>query len=398
MPKLIYKVKMSELEIVSFSNKISGDRKLLKKFVQFHWDLYKDEKRFFPLLDYEYLGSKVFGIAGYFNPDNLFFQHGEVHFFSAIRDKKMVGRVCSYVNRAHNSRWQDQVGFIGHFECINDTEVARALLESAEKWLQEKGMKSARGPQNFPVNEAAPGIMVEGFDSRKVIYCHFNFPYYKHLLEECGYRRLIDVFTYDISVTENSIHKSLDAISRRVITRNNVTMEYWSERPVSVRRQEMMEIYNNAWKDNFGFVPYTEEEFTFVVRDMQLIMDKKLFLVLYVDGKAAGFFGGVPNIADEMDPLVYTSSLEFLRTVKMFCLKSRIKGFRLGFLGVKTEFQKLGLEAVILWKQSALSKALGYRYCNMGWVLETNALMVRLIERVGATQDKRYSTYEKDLG
>ena len=103
--------------------------------------------------------------------------------------------------------------------------------------------------------------------------------------------------------------------------------------------------------DNFGFVPFTQEEFYRIVDDMLLIMDKHLFMFLYIKGEAAAFFGGVPNVTEKMQPMGFCKRCELLRAAKMILTKGKTKGFRLGYLGVKQKFRKLGLPAVMLWKE-----------------------------------------------
>ena len=117
----------------------------------------------------------------------------------------------------------------------------------------------------------------------------------------------------------------------------------------------MLEIYNDAWSNNFGFVPFTQEEFYSIVDDMQLIMNKDLFIFLYVKGEPAAFFGGVPNISERMVPIRSCPRCELLRAAKTILTKGRVKGFRLGYLGVKKKYFLLGLHAVMLWKQKNLT-------------------------------------------
>ena len=122
------------VEIVAFGNQTRKDKKLLKQFVGFHWKHYKDESHYIPLLDYEYLGFKLLGVCGFFEPRNLFFKHAEMKFFLAFRENKIVGRCNAFVNHNHNKQWKDRVGFFGHFESVNDLEVANALLDAAREF------------------------------------------------------------------------------------------------------------------------------------------------------------------------------------------------------------------------------------------------------------------------
>jgi len=383
------------LSIQEFGNQDAGDRARLREFVDFHWSHYAGDDRYVPLLDYEYLGSRVFGITGFFEPRNLFFRHAAIRFFLAWRGGVPVGRCCAFVNHAHNRHWQDRVGFFGQFECIEDQQVAGALLRAAEEWLRGQGMDTVRGPQNLPVNDATPGFMTAGFDSRPVIYYHFNKPWYAAMAERAGYRPVRRVFSWEVDPMR-PMEEQLARVSQKVIDRYGVTIEAWKDRPLAERKREMLEIYNEAWSDNFGFVPFTGEEFGQIIDDMLLIMDRKLFLFLYVKGEPAAFFDGVPNIAEVLRPIRGLRRLEPLRAVRMVARARGAKGFRLGYLGVRPKFRRLGLDGVMLWKQKIYSRT-RYEYCDMGWVLEDNAMTIRLIEMMGATPSKTYTIYEKPL-
>jgi hypothetical protein len=388
---------MTDVSIVAFSNQSGEDLKLLRQFVDVHWRHYRGDPRYIPLLDYEYLGSRLLRMTGYFEASNLFFRHGECRFFLALRHGSAIGRCNAFIDTNHNRHWNREVGFFGNFECIEDAEVSRALLGAAETWLRSRGMTTIRGPQNFPMNEATPGFLVEGFDSRPVIYYHYNKPYYEDLARAAGYQPLANALSWEISVQNNSIEDNLRRISQKVIDRHGVTVEDWGQRPLSVRKQEMLEIYNDAWNDNFGFVPFTQGEFDKILDDMQLVMNKKLFVFLYVKGEPAAFFGGVPNICENLVPSRSDRRMELVRAIKMILLNSRIKGFRIGYLGVKNTFRHMGLDGVMLWRQSRVARELGFQYADMGWVLEHNVMTVRLIERCGATPSKKYTLFEKPL-
>ncbi len=383
-------------EIVSFSNVTHQDKKLLKKFVDFHWEHYHSNPQYIPLLDYEYIGFKLLGMTGFFEPTNLFFKHGEMKFFLAFRGNKVVGRCNAFVNYNHNKHWNDKVGFFGQFETIDDYNVAGALLNAAESWVKSRGMNTIRGPQNLPVNEATPGLITAGFNSRPVMYYHYNKPYYEKLIYGAGFKPVKRVLSWEVSVM-NPMEEKLLRVAKKVIDRYNVTIETWGERPIEERKNEMFEIYNDAWSDNFGFVPFTREEFYSIVEDMQLIMDKGLFVFVYVRGEPAAFFGGVPNITEKMKPLRGCHRCELLRAAKMLLTKNSVKGFRLGYLGVKKKFRRLGLDGVMLWKQKIYSQEKGYDYCDMGWVLEDNVMVIRIAEMMGATPSKTYTIFQKPI-
>ncbi len=382
--------------LIDFGNRTRRDRALLKRFVDFHWEHYRNDPQYIPLLDYEYLGFKLIGMIGFFEPRNLFFKHADMRFFLAERDGRVVGRCNAFVNHNHNRHWNDRVGFFGQFETIDDPQVSAVLLSAAERWLKAQGMDTMRGPQNLPVNEATPGCMTRGFDSRPVMYYHYNKPYYAELLAQYGLEPVKRVYSWEVPV-HRPMEEKLDRLAEKIIDRFGVTLEDWGQRPLEVRKAEMFEIYNDAWSDNWGFVPFTREEFYHIVDEMMLVMDKKLFVFVYVKGEPAAFFGGVLNITEKMKPIPWCRRCELLRAAKMLLTKHRCRGFRLGYLGVKKKFRRLGLDGVMIWKQKLYTQTTKLEYCDIGWVLENNELVKRLVEMMGAEDSKEYTVFQKPI-
>jgi hypothetical protein len=384
------------VRIISFSNESRQDKKRLKEFVNFHWHHYRGDSGYVPLLNYEYTGFKPLGIKGFFETDNFFFSHAEMRFFMAYRGDQAVGRCNAFINRNHNAYWNDRIAFFGHFESVNDTEVAGALIRAAEAWLKGRNMDTLRGPQNFPVNDATPGVMTAGFETRPVIYYHYNKPYYEALLLEAGFKPVKKVFSWEVDV-RNPMEAKLVRVAGEVMDRYRIKVETWGERPFKERKREMLEIYNGAWSDNFGFVPFTPEEFYRLMDDVQMILDKGLFLFLYMKEEPVGFFGAVPNILENMVPWKFCRRCELIRALRMLLLKDRTKGFRVGYLGVKKEHRGLGLDGLMLWKQKTYAQKKGYEYCDIGWVLEDNVKTISLVKMMGARLSKTYVIMEKPI-
>lgn len=388
--------KTVDVRILTFSNRSKEDRRLLKQFVGFHWQHYKNEPRYLPLLDYEYLGNKLLGMIGYFEPKSLFVKHAKMQFFLAKQQGEIVGRTVAYVNHNHNKHWQDKVGFFGFFESIDDQKVTNSLLHEAEQFLKSEGMDRIRGPQNLPVNEATPGILTEGYDSRSVIYYHFNYPYYEKLLQNAGLKPIKRILSYEVDA-KRPMEEKLSRVSEKVKKRYDVTTEPFSRRRFKELRRDMFDIYNDAWNDNWGFVPFTEEEFYKNLDDMNLIMDKGLFIFSYVKGEPAGFFGAVPNLNEKLNPISWCKRCELLRTVRMFLTKGNTKGLRLGYLGVKKKFRKLGLDGVMIADAKKYTQSRGYEYSDVGWILEDNTLTNRLVKFMQGQRSKVYTVFEREI-
>ena len=372
-------------------------RSKLRAFVGFHWSHYRDDQQYIPLLDYEYLGFRLLGIDGYFEARSLFLEHATIAFFLAHDDQEqIVGRCIAFINEDHNQHWKEQTGFFGCFESIENEEVSAGLLRAAGDWLREHGMNTMRGPQNLPVNQATPGVLTDGFDSRPVIYYHYNKPYYHDLLIAAGMHPVKKMLSWEVQV-HVPMEAKLQRVAEIVQKRGNVVFETWSERPLEERKREMLEIYNDAWNDNWGFVPYRAEEFYKVVEAEKLIVDRGQFSIAYWEGEAAACFGGVPNILDQMHPSRLWPRFELCRAARMLLTKHRIKGLRLGYLGVKKKFRNRGLEGLLLWKQKLYTQQQGYEYCDIGYVLENNTPVLNMVKMMNGLPSKTYTVLETEL-
>jgi len=176
------------VELFKFGFEDKGFKRWIKAFVLFHWAHYKNDPFYIPLLNMEYFGNRLFALTGFFEKRNPFFRHARIQFFMMKERDEILGRCCAYIDDHFIERWGLKVGFFGFFEVIDDVVVAEKLLDGAVQYFKEEGMDLIRGPQNLPVNEATPGVLVEGFQAPPVIYYHYTKPYYARLLEDLGFK------------------------------------------------------------------------------------------------------------------------------------------------------------------------------------------------------------------
>lgn len=217
------------IKIIEFSNETSHDKKLLKKFVHFHWDLYENDPKYIPLLDFEYLGLNLIGMKGYFQKSHNFFKHGRMKFFIAMDGDKVVGRTCAFINDDHNDYYNDKVGFFGFYESINDSKITTLLLDKAAAYLKSKGMNKIRGPINLPINESTPGCLISGFDALPVIYYHYNHSYYQSLFLDNNFSIVKKVVGMDVPV-QTPVQERLLRVTEKVKKRYSITIETFSKK------------------------------------------------------------------------------------------------------------------------------------------------------------------------
>src|SRR5262249_39026831 len=229
-----------------------------------------------------------------------FYRTSEVEMFLAERGGRVVGRIMAILNRAHNEFHHEKAGGFGFFEVANDLEAASGLLDAARQWLRQRGAEVMRGPFNPSTNYEC-GLLVDGFDSDPFVMMTYNPPYYADLLERCGFRKAMDLYAY--LVEYESFHQSekLTRVAERARTKNRLTLRTVNLKDLANEVERLRSVYNDAWNDNWGFVPVTREEFEHLAKDLKQIVDPKIVYIAErteeggAEPRAVGFFLAVPD-------------------------------------------------------------------------------------------------------
>ncbi|MDT3740536.1 MAG: hypothetical protein RO257_13675 [Candidatus Kapabacteria bacterium] len=360
------------------------------RFVKSQWNFYKGDKNFAPpivsdrmkLLDTE---------------KNPFYKHSEIKLWTAESNNEVIGRIAAITNDNHNQQHNDNIGFFGFFECINDSEVAQSLLDTAEKWLKAKGKNAMRGPVNPSMNDEN-AILIEGFDDPARILMPYNPPYYAELMDKCGMKKAKDLLAYrlehDKYVTDKM--KRLQGIIRE---RHQVTIrEIDFKNKVQFQKDinTLKDIYNRAWQPNWGFVKMTDEEFDFMANDLKPIANPKVAFIAEIKGEPAGFHLGLPDLNQV---LIHNKKGSMLGAIwNMLTRKKEITIMRIIVLGILPEFQRTGIDAVIYYESGERSHALGMDIGEASWILEDNEMMNRgLTTTMSGQVYKKYRIYEKNI-
>jgi hypothetical protein len=361
-----------------------------KAFLRLPWRLYKDHKAWVPnllMLQREVIDPKK----------NPFFEHAEVQLFLARRDGVPAGRISAQIDRDHNEQHGERTGFFGFFETDNDPEVAAALLTTAEAWLRERGMDRARGPLSFSMNEEA-GLQIEGFDEPAMIAMPQALPYYAALIETQGYAKAMDLLAYrwDMNPTPERI---VEAVAK---TRAAPGLTVRTIRMGKLRQEVdiLLDIYNDTWSENWGYVRVTRAEAAKLVSDLRLIADKRVVLIAEKDGEPVGMIVGLPNLYEAIRD--FRGLVDPVKAVKLLWrLKVRgVSSGRVMLFGVKKKFRTRELHGLPFLLLDELYRAAGksrYKWCEESWVLENNARLNAIMPYWGAYVYKRYRIYEKAL-
>ncbi|MCI0532310.1 MAG: N-acetyltransferase [candidate division Zixibacteria bacterium] len=358
----------------------------LKRFILFLYRHYKSDPYWVPPLISER--------NRFFDPlKNPFFQHARVKYFLAEDGSKITGRIAAIVNFTHNQYHNDKVGFFGHFECIDDYEVACELFDAAKQFLKANGMEVMRGPANFSTNDDA-GFLLQGYNSRPVIMMPYNPEYYNEFCETYGMTKAMDLNAYYMD-KESAPPGRMNAIAERIKSKENVVVRKLDVKNLPREVGIIKQIYNSAWSKNWGFIPMSEAEIDFLVADLKKILDPDIAYLAFVDGKPAGFSLALPDINPVLQKLKgRLFPLGWLKYLWYADVKGLIDGVRVITLGVLPEFQKKGIEVVFMVDTFNEGTKKGYNWGEFSWILEDNYLMSKPLESMGARLYKVYRMYE----
>lgn len=358
--------------------------KWLKKFIDFPYSLYSKDPLYVPLLKRE--------VRDQLTSKNPFFQHAEAKYFVADDDGKTVGRIAAIINQRHKEFHNEEVGFFGFFETLNDPAVSGRLLEAAAHALKLKGMKTMRGPMNFSTNEEC-GFLIEGFDTPPMLMTPYNPPYYGDLMEKFGMRKSKDLYAYIYDVqptTPEKVTRVAAIAERRGIRARPIVKKKFHEEMLIFK-----EIYNSAWEKNWGFIPLTDDELYYLGERLKQIVVPELTLIAEDQGRPVGFLGLVPDFNSVLRHM--QGRLTPISIMKALYYSRKISGLRLLLLGIKREYRNKGVEALLIRDVFKGIKKGGYTRVEFSWVLEDNIPIQRIIEMADGRLYKKYRIYEKSI-
>jgi len=369
----------------------AGDKKGLKDFLDVVDTIYAGDPSYVRPLDFEVsdrLDKKK----------NPFFEHAEGTAWIAYRDGRPVGRATAQIDHEHLKRHHDDVGMFGFFDTIDDAEVARALLEEAARWTKARGMKRLRGPMSLSMNEET-GCLVEGFHHPPMVMMPYHRPYQGGLIEQAGLARLKDFYAWrydvgEVPVRAQKAHAEISAMPE-------VETRYADVKRFQQDVHVIMDVYNDAWSENWGFVPMTEKELIKLANDLKLIFVPELSRMVFINGEPAAVALALPNmnemIRDLNGKLLPTGAAKLLYRLRVQGAKSG----RLIILGIRKKWRNVrryaGLSAFLYVEMNRAGHLLGMRDGELGWTLEDNGAINAGIKLMGGRVYKKYRVYEREL-
>lgn len=368
-----------------------------KAFVDLPFRLYADDPNWVPPLKDE--------VHGLITPDkNPWFEHGEAEFFLAERGGRVVGRISAHIDHLALKQPPEQgmgpgCGHWGLFEA-EDKEAAAALIARAEAALGAKGMARSMGPISLAMWDE-PGLLVEGFDAPAVVMMGHNKAAYAPWIETAGYVGVQDLLTYDLPIGDG-----LPELSNRIVAMgersSKIVIRHVDKSRFDEEAALIIGILNDAWSDNWGFVPFTDAEIAYAGKKLKPIVYEDLIRVAELDGEPVAFMITIPDLNVKLKdfggslwPFNWAKLLWWLR-------KPQSRTMRVPLMGVVKKLQatrmasQLALMLVEYTRRDAVAKY-GARRGDFGWVLASNGPMRSVGEAVGGSVNKVYRIYEKTL-
>jgi GNAT superfamily N-acetyltransferase len=365
-----------------------GSRRELRAFIELPFRLHANAAQWVPPLRLErrvYLSRRM----------NAFFKHGEAEFFLARRDGRVVGRISAHIDHAFNDFHGNTWGMFGFLEVERDLEALRGLLAAAGAWLAARGRDRMVGPMDFTVNDGA-GVLFEGYELDPMVRQPWHPPYYRELCEQAGLEKAVDLHMWELHVGDrDQVLPVIWELAETAECEHDVTIRRMSRRGLRRDLDTFGEIYNEAWKENWGFVPYSKEDLDHYAQELQLVFDRNWFMVAEKDGEPIGVAITIPDINQVLKRmkgrLLPFGWWHYLRRGRIM---DRV---RVGFLGVKPEYQHTGVAAALYTEHYETASRRPQTWGETGWILETNAPMNRAMEAMGGRIVKRYRMYERVL-
>lgn len=338
-------------------------------------------------------------VAKLINPrKNAFFEHGDMQLFLARRsDGTVVGRIAAILNGMHLKKYDDGVGFFGFFDVMEDYDAAKALLDAAAEWLTSRGLNAMRGPTNPSMNDVA-GLLVNGFDQQPAILMPYNHPWYEGFLLEYGFERAMTMWAYYVhskTINRKKLERGTELLKRRYpdVSIRTLDMSRFEE-----EARLIMDVYNDAWSENWGHVPMTEGEFKQLASEMKQIVDERLVVFAEKDGETIGFAVLLPDLNYAFKTLSKGKLLPFGLFKLLFLATSGvIRESRVPLMGVRKAHQGKAIDTMLVNEVVRNGIGMGVLAAEMSWILDSNPAMINSLESLGGFKDKEYGMFEVSI-
>ena len=365
-------------------------RKERNAFIKFPWRVYKNDPAWVPPLIMErkdFLNRKK----------HPFYQHGDAALFLARRDGEIVGRIMASDDSNYNALQQSNVGCFGLFDCIDDRQVASALFEAAFNWLRTRGRNEVMGPIDYSTNYVC-GLLIDGFQHPPTLVTAHNPPYYADLIESCGFTKVKDWYAWWFSDFQKPAER-LRKIAAARMGKLGIAIRPINLKKFAEESERIRSVYNQAWQKNWGFVPYTEAETEYLIKEMKPLIIPEGLLIADIEDQPVGFVIAVPDInvaLRHINGRLTRFGLP-IGLLKLLYYRTKIRTGRHVALGVIEKYRRAGVAEMLVLRLMEEGFKRGFTGIELSMTLEDNVLINRFIEAMGASHYKTYRIYRRIL-
>ncbi len=363
-------------------------------FINYPYDLYRGEAHWRPPLRMErrdhMSADKNPAMADY-----------DVAYFLARRGGLIVGRIAAFINHIHLRTHNDQSGHFGFFDCEANPETGAGLLEAAQDWLRARGMQRMTGPSQWSVNDEC-GLLVDGFDTPPVMMMPYGRPDYQAMIEAAGMSKAIDMLAFQADLHAGYPRPKATQMMVKLAEKDpDITVRPMRQGHYMDEVRLVMDIFNDAWSENWGFIPFSDAQITHMAKDIRPLIFKEGFWVGEIGGEPVAYIWMIPDlnsaVHDLHGKLLPLGWAKLLTRLKV----TGVKQARIPLMGLRKSYHnnRKGLAVVAKLCETVFEAARnkGFTHCELSWILEDNASMIRICEQASAVPYKTYRMYEKSL-
>lgn len=378
---------MNDISVAAVSGKESRN-----DFIQVPFSVFAGDPNWVPPLDFER--------REHLDPGkNPYFKHAETELFVAYKGDKPVGRISAQIDRLHLEKFNDATGQFGFFDTFDDQAVANELIRAAEAWLRKRGMRRVQGPFSFSINDET-GLLIDGFDTPPCIMMGHARPYMAGLLEALGYVKAKDVIAYDYDGSKE-MPRGMQAMIERANRSSDLKIRPLSKKNLAHDLDIIMKIHADAWSDNWGAVPFTQDEINTLGNNLKILVSGEFIAIAEYRGQPVAMAVTLPDINEWLRDLNgKLLPFNWLKLAYRFFTKPP-SAVRMPLMGVIKQYHGTPLGSAfalsVIDNLRRFHLARGVRRGELSWILEDNMPMRRIIEGIGATPYKTYRVFEKVL-
>ncbi len=365
------------------------DKKQVKQFIRFHFDLYKECPQWVPpfIVDWETMMNCN---------KHPYYEHSDAEFFLALRDGKVVGRIAAMENKPFNQYHKTKDAEFYFFDSIDDQEVANALFDTVFEWAKARGLDHIVGPKGFGPLDGY-GIQVEGFENRQMMnMMNYNYPYYSKLVEAIGFEKEVDFVSGYIPAHQFHLDPRIHEIAHRVLERGIFQVKRFKNKAELVSWADKIgTAYNDTFVQNWEYYPLSPKEVKHVVDTIIQVVNPKLIKIITADDKVVGFLLGFQDVSEAMQR--GKGKLTPFTIIDLLFEMRKTKWISFNGMGILPEYHGRGGNALLYSEMEDTLHSFNFEHADLTQIAETTKLMRKDLENVGGKPYKNHRVFHKHI-